>query len=136
MSVPSATATIPVASATAAPPLLPPGVRVGSYGLRVTPNSGLCVCEPAAELGGVGLAHPDRAGGAHAGSEQRVLAGDVVGEQGRAERRDQALGVEQVLVGGRQAVQRPDRAAGARDQRRRAPRRAAWPARRRARPSR
>ena len=35
-----------VASATAAPPLLPPAVRARSYGLRVTPNTSLNVCEP------------------------------------------------------------------------------------------
>ena len=35
-----------VASATAAPPLLPPAVRVRSNGLRVMPNTSLNVCEP------------------------------------------------------------------------------------------
>ena len=39
MSLPSASLSISVAKATAAPPLLPPGVFVKSYGLRVFPKS-------------------------------------------------------------------------------------------------
>src|SRR5918912_1075821 len=39
VSLPSAIGTIPQASAAAAPPLLPPHVLVGSYGLRVAPNT-------------------------------------------------------------------------------------------------
>jgi hypothetical protein len=42
-SVPSASGTIPPASAAALPPLEPPAVRAGSQGLRVTPVSGLSV---------------------------------------------------------------------------------------------
>src|SRR5262249_39893215 len=47
MSVPSAIGSIPHASATAAPPLLPPHVLVVSYGFSVAPKIGLNVCEPA-----------------------------------------------------------------------------------------
>src|SRR5262249_1515011 len=47
MSVPSAIGSIRHASATAAPPLLPPQVFVRSYGFSVGPNTGLNVCEPA-----------------------------------------------------------------------------------------
>jgi hypothetical protein len=36
-SLPSASGAMPVATATASPPLDPPGVRVGSQGLRVAP---------------------------------------------------------------------------------------------------
>ncbi len=43
MSEPSANGTQPVATATAEPPLDPPGVRLGSHGLRVTPKRGLRV---------------------------------------------------------------------------------------------
>ena len=50
-SVPSASGSMPHASATAAPPLLPPHVFVRSYGLRVAPNSALNVCEPAPNSG-------------------------------------------------------------------------------------
>ncbi len=51
MSVPSAIGTIPEASATAAPPLLPPQVRETSYGFRVTPKTSLNVWEPAPNSG-------------------------------------------------------------------------------------
>src|SRR5258706_6954326 len=46
MSLPSAKGTMPQASASAPPPVLPPQVLVTSYGLRVGPNTGLNVCEP------------------------------------------------------------------------------------------
>src|SRR5687768_12188995 len=51
VSLPSAMGTMPHASATAAPPLLPPQLRVGSYGFLVAPNTGLNVCEPAPSSG-------------------------------------------------------------------------------------
>ena len=50
-SEPSAIGTMPQASATAAPPLLPPQVFEASHGLRVAPNTGLKVCEPAPNSG-------------------------------------------------------------------------------------
>lgn len=46
-SLPSPSAAMPVATATASPPLLPPGVRLLSHGLTVSPNSSLRVCIPA-----------------------------------------------------------------------------------------
>ena len=42
---------MPQASATAAPPLLPPADRLRSYGFRVGPNTRLNVCEPAPNSG-------------------------------------------------------------------------------------
>src|SRR6185312_10453343 len=45
-SEPSATGSSRCASATAAPPLLPPADFDGSYALRVTPKTSLKVCEP------------------------------------------------------------------------------------------
>ncbi len=51
MSLPSARGSIPQASATAAPPLLPPQVLVVSYGFMVAPNTGLKVCDPAPNSG-------------------------------------------------------------------------------------
>ena len=51
MSVPSAIGSMWVASATAAPPLLPPHVRLRSYGFSVDPNTGLKVCDPAPNSG-------------------------------------------------------------------------------------
>ena len=46
-SEPSASGSIPAATAAAAPPLEPPAVRERSKGLRVAPNTALKVCEPA-----------------------------------------------------------------------------------------
>ena len=57
VSLPSAIGTIPQASATAAPPLLPPQVLVTSYGLRVAPNTLLNVCDPAPNSGVFVLPH-------------------------------------------------------------------------------
>ena len=51
-SVPKAMAHSPAATAAAAPPLDPPGVRAGFHGLRVTPNTGLSV-KPLSENSGV-----------------------------------------------------------------------------------
>src|SRR6478735_5278003 len=51
MSDPSASGTIPDASAAAAPPLDPPAERDGSTGLRVTPKTVLNVWDPAANSG-------------------------------------------------------------------------------------
>ncbi len=46
-SLPSPSAAMPVATATASPPLVPPGVRPRSHGLTVSPYSSLRVCMPA-----------------------------------------------------------------------------------------
>ncbi len=46
VSLPSASATAPVASATAEPPLMPPGTRSGSYGFRHGAKCGLIVVIP------------------------------------------------------------------------------------------
>jgi hypothetical protein len=51
MSLPSAMGTMPHASATAAPPLEPPHVFVGSYGFSVRPKTSLNVWEPAPNSG-------------------------------------------------------------------------------------
>ncbi len=50
-SVPSARQIIRAARAAAAPPLLPPALRVGSNGLRVAPKTRLTVCEPVPNSG-------------------------------------------------------------------------------------
>jgi hypothetical protein len=44
LSPPSPSGAIPVATATASPPLAAPGVRVASHGLTVWPRSSLCQC--------------------------------------------------------------------------------------------
>jgi hypothetical protein len=51
VSLPSAMGTMPQARAAAAPPLLPPTVRVRSYGFRVAPKRVLNVCDPAPNSG-------------------------------------------------------------------------------------
>src|SRR5579884_814746 len=51
MSLPSAIGSMPQASATAAPPLLPPHVFDTSQGFLVEPNTRLNVCEPAPNSG-------------------------------------------------------------------------------------
>src|SRR4029079_7486865 len=51
VSLPVAIGDMPQASATAAPPLLPPHVLPMSYGFRVAPNSVLKVCDPAPTSG-------------------------------------------------------------------------------------
>ena len=51
MSLPSASGTMPAASAAAAPPLEPPADRDGSTGLRVVPKTVLNVWDPAANSG-------------------------------------------------------------------------------------
>jgi len=48
VSLPSATGTIPAATAAAEPPEDPPGVRVGSQGLRLGPNAEFSVEDPIA----------------------------------------------------------------------------------------
>ena len=60
------------------------------------------------ELGDVGFAEEDGAGGAHARDEQVVLGGDVVLEEGRAEGGADAGGFDEVLVGDGQTVQRTE----------------------------
>ena len=50
-SEPSATGSIPEATAAAAPPDDPPGVLDRSHGLRVAPKTALNVCEPAPNSG-------------------------------------------------------------------------------------
>jgi hypothetical protein len=50
-SEPSASGSIPAASAAPAPPLLPPAERSGAHGLRVAPKTSLNVCDPAPNSG-------------------------------------------------------------------------------------
>src|SRR5471032_289586 len=50
-SVPCASGTMPVATATAEPPDEPDGLNAGFHGLRVTPNTSLNVLAPAANSG-------------------------------------------------------------------------------------
>ena len=76
MSEPSASGTIPDASAHAAPPLEPPAERVGSTGLRVTPKTVLKVCDPAANSGTLVLPTNTAPARADPLDEQVVVVGD------------------------------------------------------------
>ena len=55
-SVPCASGSMPVATATAEPPEEPAGLSAGFHGLRVAPNTGLTVLAPAANSGVLVLA--------------------------------------------------------------------------------
>ena len=98
---------MPVATAIAQPPLDPPGIRVGSCGLRacglVTPSANSCVRRLAEDHGAGGAPEVDAVG---------VDLGDgVVGV--RAAAGADAADVDDVLDGDRDAVQRAAAPAGA-----------------------
>ena len=107
MSLPSAIGTMPHASATAAPPLLPPQVLPTIPRIARRAEHAVEGLRSGAELRRVGLADRHRACGAHARDDQRVARRDVVLVEQRAAGRANAGGVDQVLVRDRQAVQRP-----------------------------
>ena len=106
MSLPSATGSIRVASATAAPPLLPPQVLVLIVGIQRRAEHWIERLGTGAEFRRVRLADADRAGGANPFDQQRVFGRHEVGENRRAERRANALGRLEILVRDRKTVQR------------------------------
>ena len=108
MSVPSAIGSMRVASATAAPPLLPPHVLLRSCGLSVDPNTGLKVCEPAPNSGVLVFPRQIAPATPQPFDRQRIFGGDEVLVDRRSERRAHSLGRLQILVRDRQAVQRAD----------------------------
>src|SRR4029077_19141131 len=79
-SVPTASGQIPVSSATALPPLLPPGVRCKFHGLRVTPESGESVSgfQPNSAIRRRGLAEKGRARRAQALYRRGILDPSLV----------------------------------------------------------
>ena len=107
MSLRSAIGTIPYAShrSPAAAPAAGPGRVVGVEGLAEYPVEGL---RAGAELGGVRLADGDRPGLSQPFDDQRVVVGDEVPVDGRAEGSADALGRKEVLVRHRQAMQRTE----------------------------
>ena len=110
-SLPSSRAVRPAAIAAAEPPDDPPGVRAEVPGVVGGAEEVVVGLGVARELGQVRLAEDDRAGGAQAGDGVRVAYGDVVGERRRAGGRADAGGLEAVLDGDRQSVQRAGRLA-------------------------
>ena len=108
MSVPSAIGSMCVASATAAPPLLPPQVLLRSCGLSVAPNTGLNVCDPAPNSGVLVLPTQIAPACRSRSTVSESSAGHEVLEDRRSERRPDPVGRLQILVRDRQAVQRTD----------------------------
>ena len=105
-SLPSAIATMPVASAAAAPPDDPPTVRSGSAGLRVGPCTGLKVLLPAPNSGTLVLP-THTAPAARTGRHDRAVGRRDVPDHGRRPHRSrQACDVDEVLVGDHQPAQR------------------------------
>ena len=111
MSLPSAIGSIPVASATAAPPLLPPQVLLWSYGFSVDAEHRVEGLRTGAELRRVRLADNNRAGATESLDCRRVLVRHELLEERRPERRPDPLRRLEILVRDRQAVERPDVAA-------------------------
>ncbi len=105
MSDPSARATQPDATAAALPPDEPPGVRRGSYGLRVTPQSGLSVCRVWANSGVVVWPMMIAPARAQRGDDVGVAIGHPVLEGVRAEGRAMTGDGRGVLHGDRHAVE-------------------------------
>ena len=112
-SEPWASGAMPVASATAAPPLEPPQVSAVFHGLRVAPKTALKVLPPAPNSGVLVLPTTIAPGRLSRSTYERVLVRHVVLEDLRAPRGPDALGGGQVLDRDRDAVQRTERAPGA-----------------------
>ena len=97
---------MPLVTAAAPPPLLPPAERPRSQGLRVTPNTVLKVCDPAPNSGTLLLPTMTAPAGAHALHHQVVVVGDGAAEDGRAAGGGQPGHVDQVLDRDRQPGER------------------------------
>ena len=111
VSEPLATGTMPQASATAAPPEEPPQVLRQVVGIVRRAEDSVECLRAGAEFGRVGFADDDGAGAPHALDDDVVFGGDVVLVERRAEGGADAAGLDQVLVGDGQAVQRAQRLA-------------------------
>ena len=109
VSEPWASGPIPVASATAAPPLEPPQVSAGFHGLRVAPNTALKVLPPAPNSGVLVLPTTMAPAALRRSHDEGVLVRHVVLEDLRAPGGADALGRRQVLDRDRDAVERRQR---------------------------
>ena len=105
-SVPCASGTIPVATATAEPPDDPAGLSAGFHGLRVAPNKRIDGVGAGREFRRIGLAEDDGAGLAQPLDRGGILVGHEILVERRAEGGADALGERHVLDHDRQAVQR------------------------------
>ncbi len=108
-SEPSASGSMPAASAAPAPPLLPPADRSSAPRVARRPEHLVERVRPGAHLRGVGLADHDRAGRSQTRDEQAVDLRHVLGKELRPVRGADPGRVDQILDRDRQPVQRPDR---------------------------
>lgn len=103
---------MPLATATAAPPLEPPEERPASHALWVRPEQGRVGQALAAELRRRGFADQDRALAAQPRHRHGVLVRHIVLVGNGAEGGPEALGVDDVLDGDGDAVEQAERLAG------------------------
>ena len=111
MSVPSASGSIPHATATAAPPAAPAAGALRRIRVPRRAEHRVEGLRAGAELGGVGLADDDRARRPHPFDVERVLVGDEVAVDGGAERGPHPPGRGEVLDCDRQPLERARRLA-------------------------
>jgi hypothetical protein len=103
---------MPNAAATAAPPLLPPGVSAGFHGLRVMPVSGLSVTPFQPNSGVVVLPRKTAPCSRRRATDALSSGPGCPGHGQRTAPRRPAAAQQQILHRGRQAVDPPDRSAG------------------------
>jgi hypothetical protein len=106
-SLPSPMGPMPAATAAAAPPLDPPGVRSGFHGLRVTPEDRPVGLALDAEFRGGRLPDHDRPCGPQPCDQHVIPVRHVIGESDGAEGGAHSLRGEQVFDADRNPVQRP-----------------------------
>ena len=123
VSVPTVPSDMPVATATAEPPLDPPGRSRRIVRIAHRPEARILAGRAERELVQVGLADEHRAGLAQASRHDGIGVGDVIAAHQRSRGGRHALLIDQVLQRDRDAVQRADAASG-----RRSPCRPAAPA--------
>src|SRR5262249_37785291 len=111
-SEPSASGANPAATAAAPPPVEPPGVRVGSQGLRDSPKSRLSVEPRPADRGKLGAPDEDRPGPPHPGTTRGSPGRDKAPHQTRAVRGALPGRPQVVLDRDGHAVKRPERTGG------------------------
>ena len=107
-SVPCASGSMPVATATAEPPDEPAGLSSGFHGLRVAPNTALTVLAPVANSGVLVLASTMAPAAFSRRTTSASSCRDEVLVERRAEGGADAGGERDVLDADRQAVQRPE----------------------------
>ena len=111
VSEPMPPGTMRAPTATPTPPLEPPGMRLGSYGLRAAPKAALWLVMPYASSCRLALPNDERAGVEQLLHDRRVALRAVLAQPRRAAGGRHVGGVEVVLQRERHAVQRAERFA-------------------------